>query len=482
MERMSTLDAGFFFAEHPNAPMHLGALAVFDGPAPSDQELAGLYTAKLSRVRRYRQVVRTAPLHMFRPGWADDEHFEIGYHLRRAAVPGPGRATQLHRLAGQIYAQPLDRSRPLWEAWLLDGIDGGRWAILSKVHHCMVDGIGGAALMAELFDLRPDAGPPPQPEAWQPQPCPSLPGTLANGLRDAVTGPMQALARVPGLVRQRLPAGPDIAAFTGGLAGSARRLAVPSASCLNGPIGPGRRWAWTDASLSTVRAIRAEFGGTVNDIVLAAITRGFRDLLLTRRELADGLIVRSLVPISIRCADEHGAVTNRLSAVLSNLPVAEADPIRRLQLVSDQMGQIKRTRQAAGPELLTQLLAAAPPALLNAGTRAAFRIRQLLVQTVTTNVPGPQFPLYILGRKMLQAHPYIPIGDNVKIAVAVLSYLGQLSFGITAESSAAPDLDILAKGIGHGLAELNPASGATAASSQRSRAGQESPVRRPRCG
>jgi hypothetical protein len=229
----------------------------------------------------------------------------------------------------------------------------------------MVDGIGGTALMAELFDLRPDAGPPAQPDIWQPQPWPSLPDTLVSGLRDAVTCPLQVLTGVPGLIRQHMQAGPDIAAFTRGLAGSARRLAVPSASCLNGPIGPGRRWAWTTASLSTVREIRTELGVTVNDMVLAAITRGFRDILLTRRELTDGLIVRSLVPISIRGADEHGVITNRLSAVLGNLPVAESDPIRRLELVSDQMAQIKRTHQAAGPELLTQMLAAAPAALLN---------------------------------------------------------------------------------------------------------------------
>src|SRR5215470_1585140 len=206
MERMSTLDAGFFFAEHTNVPMHLGALAVFEGPAPSYRELAGLYAAKLSRVPRYRQVVRTAPLHVFRPAWTDDEHFEIGYHLRHAAVPTPGRATQLNRLAGQIYSAPLDRSRPLWEAWLLEGIEAGRWAILSKVHHCMVDGVGGADLMAELFDLRPDAGPPARPAAWQPQPGPPLACTVASGLRDAVMCPLQVLARVPGLMRQRLPA------------------------------------------------------------------------------------------------------------------------------------------------------------------------------------------------------------------------------------------------------------------------------------
>src|SRR5215472_3461884 len=329
MEPMSTLDAGFFFAESANVPMHLGALAVFEGPAPSYRELACLYAAKLPRVPSYRQVVRTAPMHMFRPVWADDENFELGHHLCRAAVPKPGRTPELHRLASQLYAQPLDLSRPLWEAWLLDGIEAGRWAILSKVHHCMVDGIGGAAMMAELFDLCPDAEPPAPPADWEPQPAPSLAETLATGLRDTVTWPLRLLAGAPGLLRQQLPGTGDVAAFTRGLAGSARRLAAPSASCLNGPIGPGRRWAWTTASLTTVKQIRAEFGSTVNDVVLAAVTRGFRDLLMQQGELSDGLIVRSLVPISTRCADERGMITNRLSATLANLPVGVADPSRR---------------------------------------------------------------------------------------------------------------------------------------------------------
>jgi len=456
MERMSTLDAGFFFAEHENVPMHLGALAVFEGPAPSHEELAGLYAAKLPRVPRYRQVVRTAPLQLFGPAWMDDEHFDIGNHVIRVVVPKPGRTPELHRLAGQIYAQPLDRSRPLWEAWLLDGIETGRWAILSKVHHCMVDGAGGADLMAEIFDLHPDATPPDQPADWQRQPGPSLAGALASGLRDAVVRPLQAVIAVPGLMRERLPGWNDLASFTCGLASGIQRLTVPSASCLNGPIGSARRWAWTTANLNTVKQIRAEFGCSVNDVLLAAITRGFRDLLIERHELSSGLVVRSLVPISIRCATERGEITNHLSAVLANLPVAEPDPIRRLQLVSEQMGEIKRTRQAAGGELLTQMLGAAPPSLLRLGTLAAFQIPQPLVQTVTTNVPGPPFPLYILGRKMLQAHPYVPIGDNVKIAIAMFSYLGELSFGITADSSAASDFDVLAKGIHRGLAELRP--------------------------
>src|SRR5215467_8518129 len=252
MERMSTLDAGFFFVEHENIPMHLGALAVFEGPAPSYREIARLFTAKLPQVPRYHQVARTAPLRVRCPVWVDDEHFEIGHHVRRAAVPEPGRARHLRQLAGQIYAQPLDRSRPLWEAWFLEGIEAGRWAILNKVHHCMVDGIGGADLMAALFDLQPDAGPPAQPVAWQPQPGPSLAGTLASGIGGAVTWPLRFLVGASALTRQRLSARADLMAFTRGLTRSARRLAVPSASSLNGPIGPDRRWAWTTASLSQV--------------------------------------------------------------------------------------------------------------------------------------------------------------------------------------------------------------------------------------
>ena len=454
MERMSTLDAGFFFAEHTNVPMHLGALAVFEGPAPSYQQLADLYAAKLLQVPRCRQVVRTAPLQILRPAWAEDEHFEIGHHLRHAVVPKPGQTPQLRRLAEEIYAQPLNRSRPLWEAWLLEGIEAGRWAILNKVHHCMVDGVGGTDLMAEIFDQHPDARPPVQPTAWEAHCGPSPEDTVTSSIGDAVASPLRLLADLPALVGQHLNAQVDVVALTRGLARSAQRLAVPSAASLNGSIGPHRRWVWATSSLSRVKEIRSELGGTVNDVLLAAITRGFRDLLIDRHELTDGMVVRSLIPISVRDADERGVTTNRLSAVLANLPVAEADPIQRLRLVRDQMDEIKRTYQAAGTSLLTGILGFAPPSLLKLAFRAAFQLPQPLVQTVTTNVPGPHLPLYILGRQMLEAHPYVPIGGNVRIAIAIFSYLGRFSFGITADSSAAADLDILSHGIRHGLAEL----------------------------
>ncbi len=460
MERLSTLDAGFFFVEHENVPMHIGSVAVFEGPAPAYEDLVELVAAKLPLVPRYRQVVRTAPLNVFRPVWADDEHFEIGYHVRHAAVPAPGGTGQLRKLAAQIFAQRLDRARPLWEAWLLEGLKGGRWAIISKVHHCMVDGIGGNDLMTAIFDLGPEVQRP-VPVTWEPEPEPSVVDLLADGMIDAVSWSFRRLSGVTGSWFQQLPAVDELLGFGRGLTGSARRLAAPSASSLNGPIGPHRRWAWTTASLAEVKEIRSALGGTVNDVLLAAITRGFRDLLEARGELADGLVVRSLVPVSVRSADEQGVIANRVSAVLANLPVGEPDPLRRLALLREQMDDLKHTHQAIGAEILTGVLGFAAPTLLALGSRAAFMIPQPLVQTVTTNVPGPRFPLFVQGRRMIKMYPYVPIGDNLRIGVAIISYLDRFSFGITADYDAVPDLRVLVKGIGLGLAELGGQAAAT---------------------
>jgi WS/DGAT/MGAT family acyltransferase len=453
MERMSTLDAGFFYVEHDNVPMHLGSLALFQGPAPSCEELARLIAAKLPRVPRYRQVVRTMPLEVFRPMWVDDEHFEIGHHVRHAAVPAPGGAKQVRELAARIFATRLDRARPLWEAWLLDGLKGGRWAILSKVHHCVVDGVGGNDLMTAIFDLTPDAERP-APANWAPPPEPTMLDLMTGGLLQAATVPARHLASLAGLLSRPMPPTGEILGYGRGLASSARRLAVPSAASLNGPIGPNRRWAWAAASLAEVKEIRSALGGTVNDVLLAAITRGFRDLLDSRGELADGLVVRSLVPVSVRGRDEQGMITNRVSAVLANLPVGEPDPLRRLALLREQMDDLKQTSQAVGAEVLTGMLGLAAPTLLALGSRAAFQLPQPLVQAVTTNVPGPRLPLFLLGRKLVRIHPYVPIGNNVRISVAIFSYLERFTFGITADYDAVPDVQVLARGIRRGLAEL----------------------------
>ena len=452
VDRMSTLDAEFFYAEHDKVPMHIGSVAVFDGPAPTRQDLMRLFEAKLPRVPRYRQAVRTTPFQLLRPVWADDEHFAIKHHVRHSTIPAPGGPEQLRVAAGKLFALPLDRSRPLWEEWLLDGLEGGRWVILSKIHHCMVDGIGGNDLMAQVFDTDPDQRPA-EPAAWVPAPRPSLAELAAHDLRDAISGPLCRLAAVPGLIRQAR--GGDIADYGRGLTASARLLAEPSAGCLNGPIGPRRRWAWSTVPLAELKQIRAARGGTVNDVVLAAITAAFRDLLAERGALAGGLVVRSLVPVSVRGPDEAGVITNRVSAVLANLPVGEPDPVLRLGLIRREMDILKHTHQAVGAEILTGMLGFAAPTWLALGTAAAFRIRQPLVQTVTTNVPGPRSPLYVLGRRMTALYPYVPIGNAVRISVAILSYLDTVAFGVTADYDSSADLDVFVGGIRRGLAELS---------------------------
>jgi diacylglycerol O-acyltransferase len=313
MNRMSTLDAEFFFAEHDNVPMHMGSVAVFDGPAPAYTDVLRLFASKLPRVPRYRQVVRTVPGQLLRPVWTDDEHFTIRHQVHHATVPAPGDDEQLRAVAAKLFARRLDLSRPLWEEWFLDGLEGGRWAILSKVHHCMADGIGGNDLMTLVFDTDPQARPPEEVK-WTPAPGPSLADRAADQLRDALTWPARQLAATSGQLRRAKPR--DLLDFGLGLGESARRLAEPSAGFLNGPIGPRRRWAWTTTSLDGLKQIRKAHGGTVNDVVLAVIAGAFRDLLAERDKLADGLVVRSLVPVSTRGPDETGVVTNLVSAVL----------------------------------------------------------------------------------------------------------------------------------------------------------------------
>ncbi|HEX2823619.1 MAG TPA: wax ester/triacylglycerol synthase family O-acyltransferase [Streptosporangiaceae bacterium] len=454
MNRMSTLDAEFFFADHDNVPLHMGSVAVFDGPAPAYTDVLRLFESKLPRVPRYRQVVRTVPGQILRPVWADDEHFTIRHQVRHATIPAPGGDEQLRAVAAKLFARRLDLSRPLWEEWFLEGLEGGRWAILSKVHHCMADGIGGNDLMTLVFDTDPEASPPVRVK-WAPAPGPSLAERAADEVRDAVTRPLRQLTATSGLLHGAKPQ--DLLDFGRGLGESARRLIEPSAGFLNGPIGPRRRWAWTATSLDELKQIRKVHGGTINDVVLAVITGAFRDLLTERHKLTDGLVVRSLVPVSTRGPDESGVITNLVSAVLANLPVSEPDPLRRLTMIRQQMDSLKHRHQEVSAEILTTMLGLSAPMVLALGAQAVFRAPQPLVQTVTTNVPGPRIPLYVLGRRMTALHPYVPIGNAVRISIAILSYVDTVSFGVTADYDSVPDVDVLIQGIQRGLAELTGA-------------------------
>ena len=470
VDRMSPTDAGFYYAESENTPLHVGSVAVFEGPAPSYGDVVRLLMGKLPLVPRYRQRVRRVPLDLGRPLWVDDPHFQILYHVRHTAVPSPGGEEQLRNLAGRVLGQRLDLAKPLWELWLVEGLEDGRWALISKVHHCMVDGIAGTDLMQLMFDLTPDAthG---EPQDWTPQRNPSSLEVVAGAVQDAVTHPLRELTRlsgsegVRGAGRSAVRAGRTLAT---GVPSMARQLATPTARSLNGPIGPHRRWAWTDADFDELKGVRTALGGTVNDVVLAAITRGFRDLLERRGSLRQGLVVRSMVPISVRKADQRGQLDNQISAVFVDLPVGEPDPVARLSSVRRQMDEHKKVLQAVDARSIIAMGDFVAPTLLSMGVRAALNAGQMWCQAVTTNVPGPRVPLYVLGRRMCSAHAYVPIAGGTRVSIGIFSYLKTMTFGINADFDAFPDVDVLSGGIRRGIDELvaaarqaTPASAAT---------------------
>jgi diacylglycerol O-acyltransferase len=473
MELMSATDAGFFHAEGGNTPMHVGSVSVFEGPAPSYGDLVRLLLGKLPQVPRYRQRVRTLPFDLGRPLWVDDEHFQILYHVRHTAVPRPGGPEQLRNLAGRVLGQRLDMTKPLWEVWLVEGLEQGRWALISKVHHCMVDGIAGTDLLQLIFDVDPDTEHP-DPQPWTPHAEPSTAEALAAGLEDVLATPARHLQHLLGesyaagleLPRLLLQRGAMLTAAAPRLA---RQVTRPVARSLNGPIGPHRRWAWAETSIDEIRQVRRGLGGTVNDVVLTAITRGFRDLLTSRGELTEGLAVRSMVPVSVRRPDERGSLNNQVSAVFVDLPVGEPDATARLANVRAQMDEYKQMLGAVPARGIVAMGDFVAPTLLALGTRTAARTRQPFTQAVTTNVPGPRVPLYVLGRRMRSLYAYVPIASGLRVSIGIYSYLGDVTFGINADFDAFPDVEVLSEGIGGGMAELLDLAGEAKATSSTAR-------------
>ena len=457
-DRMSPLDSSFLHMEDDVSHMHIGSIGIFEGPSPGHDRVVAMVEGKLPLVPRYRQVVRTVPLDLGRPVWSDDPHFNIEYHIRHTALPAPGGEGELRRLVGRVMSQRLDRGKPLWEIWVVEGFEQDRWAMVSKTHHCMVDGVSGTDLLSVIMDHAPDVAPTP-PAPWEPQPSTSRQQLAATAVLDMVRSPYEQLravrsaTRVP---RQALGQLGDVAAGIRSMAGLVRPTPT---STLNGPIGPHRRYEWASTSVDDIKAVRKGVGGTFNDVVLAAITRGFRDLLLGRGESVDR-VVRTLVPVSVRSRDVSGRAVgdgtyeNKVSAMFASLPVGLEDPAERLAAISTQMDGLKESRQAVAGEALTSLSGFAPPVLLAVGTRAAARAPQRNINTVTTNVPGPQVPLYAAGRRMLKAFPYVPLAGRVRVGVSIFSYDGQVNFGITGDYDSAPDIAVLGCGIEQGMDEL----------------------------
>lgn len=456
MERMSPLDALFLHVEDGVSHMHIASCALMEGPAPPYDDLVALIASKLPLVPRYRQRVRFVPGALGRPVWVDDPHFRLDYHVRHTALPPPGTVHDLRNLMGRLMSQELDRNRPLWETWVVEGLDDGTWALISKVHHCMVDGISGTDLMAVVLDTERDARVAPA-DDWTPRPEPTDAELVAHALSETMSTPAELARWARALTRQPRQVAADLGEMLQGARSMGERLRPNVELSIEGPIGPHRRWAWARTTLEEIKTVRSALGGTVNDVVLTAITRGFRDLLLGRGERIDGVVVRTLVPVSVRSRDDH-TLNNQVSAMIAELPVGIDDPVDRLEAIRAQMHDLKDSHQAVAGRALTDLAGFAPPMLLALGLRTAVsalrRAPQRSVNTVTTNVPGPQVPLYACGKEMLEYFPFVPVSHGVRTGVAILSYNRKMSFGVTGDWDSVPDLDVLADGIGAGMSEL----------------------------
>jgi diacylglycerol O-acyltransferase len=458
MHTMSPLDASFLHIEDAVTHMHIGSVGIFEGPAPSGDEALAAIAGRLSLVPRYRQKVRFVPLTLGRPAWVDDPHFNLDYHVRRTALPSPGGDEELRNLVGRVMSQQLDRAKPLWELWIAEGLDHGRWALISKTHHSMVDGVSATDLLSVLLDSERE--PSAQiPDSWTPEPEPGSAELVKRSLVQRAGSPYEALSSVLAAARGPRRVAREAIEVGRGLANLGQAAAPGPATSLNGPIGPHRRWDWARSRLADVKRIRGAHGGTVNDVVLAAITRGFRDLLVERGEPVEGRALRTLVPVSVRAQHERGTYDNKVSAMFADLPVAIDDPIDRLRSISEQMQRLKGSGQAVAAERLTALSGFAPAMLLALAGRVGTRVPQRAVNTVTTNVPGPQHPLYLAGRRLLEAFPFVPLGGSVRIGVAIFSYDGTINFGVTGDRDSAPDIGVLCRGIERGMAELMPRDG-----------------------
>lgn len=460
-EFLSPLDSAFFHLEDGKASMHIASLAIFEGPAPSQAEVREAIARKLPLVPRYRQRIRSVPFNLGRPVWVDYPGFDLDRHVHRVAVPAPGGLTELQDLMGQLMSEPLDRDLPVWEDWVVEGLaddgpGGSRWAMITKLHHSMADGISGTDLLSTVFDRSPEPDPVPD-DTWAPAPEPTAAQLAGAAVRSRARVPFREATALAEMLRDPRSTASRAWALGRGLAGFATAALPVGGSSLSGPLQGDRLFRWTEVPLEDVAAVRSALGGTVNDVVLAAVARAFRELLLSRGEHLGHHAVRTLVPVSVRREDQHGSPDNRVSAILAELPVEDAAPVDRLHDVSARMRRLKHSHEADAGEAVTELADLVPPAALASALHVAFRMPHRFLNAVTTNVPGPRSTLWFAGRRMLATYPYVPLGDRVRVGVAVTSYEGRLLFGVTADAASSRDVDVFVAGLEEGFRELQKA-------------------------
>ena len=453
-DRLTGLDASFLHLEDGAAHMHVAGVMIFEGSPPPYDDLLEAIERRLGLVPRYRQRLAFVPLGQGRPKWVDDPHLNLRYHVRSTALPAPGSEQQLKDLAGRVFAQALDRDKPLWEIWLVEGLEGDRFAMLSKTHHALVDGISGVDIMSVLFDTSPDpAAPTDTGERWLPRPLPSPVQLLGEALMERATIPGEIVRSVRSIFRgpRRVVEGLRDAAVGVGAMAWAGLNPAPS-SPYNKSIGPHRRYTWVRANLADIKAIKNELGGTVNDVVLATVAGALGKHLRRRGHSTDGLELKAMVPVSVRADVESGALGNRVAAMMAPLPVWCQDAVARLDIVREELKGLKSGGQAVGAQVLTELSGFAPATVMGQASR--LMSRQRFFNVVVTNVPGPQQPLFLAGRRMIDPFPMVPLAKNQGLGIALLSYAGRINFGLVGDYDVMYDLDDFADDIEDSLAEL----------------------------
>jgi WS/DGAT/MGAT family acyltransferase len=455
LDRLTSIDASFLHQEGSASHMHIGGVMLGDGPPPDFNDFLDHVRSRLHLVPRYRQKLATPPLQAGRPLWVDDPDFNLEYHVRHTALPPPGSEEQLFLLVSRLASQRLDRSKPLWEMWLVEGLADGRFAVISKTHHALVDGIAGVDLASTMFDMEPDPPPPDEAalRAWTPRPEPSEAELVLAGAKGAVRTAAGLAARVAGAAARPATSAQvlrDAAEGLGELVWAGLNPAPDTP--LNVEIGPHRRYAVVRQRLADYKEVKNALGGTVNDVVLSVVSGALAGWLRSRGIQTRGLEMRALVPVSVRRADGRGTLGNQLTVMRGPLPVYIDDPVTRLAVVRHAMDGLKESKQAVGAATLTAVNSLAPPTVLAQASRLNFSTR--LFNLLVTNVPGPQVPLYVLGRRLRDLFPVAFLPDHHALAVAIMSYDGALDYGLLADYDAMPDLAVVAEGIDRALAEL----------------------------
>jgi diacylglycerol O-acyltransferase / wax synthase len=458
-DRLSAVDASFLAQERANSHMHIGAVLLLEGPAPAYDDFLNHIRSRLHLVPRYRHKLAFPPLETGRPIWIDDPSFNLEYHVRHTALPAPGTEAQLRALAARIHSQRLDRAKPLWELWLVQGLEDNRFALISKNHHALVDGVSGVDLITVLFDLSPvPQALPHEGEPWHAAREPSgvelaargvkglarLPFELAGGALSAATHPASSLDQVKEVLE-----GIGEVAWAG--------LNPAPETPLNVAIGPHRRLGFVRNDLADFKLVKNTFGGTVNDVVLSVVAGGLRTWLRARGIRTEGLELRALVPVSVRTKDDDGHLGNRIVVMRGPLPVYVEDPVARLRVVRQAMDGLKESKQAVGAAAITNLEALAPPTILAQASRLQFSTR--LFNLLVTNVPGPQFPIYVLGRELRDTYPIAFLPENQALSIAIMSYNGGMDFGLLGDYDALQDIEDLGDALRAALVELVDAAG-----------------------